>query len=90
VLAAGPLIDAKDLSEALREERLEEPGDAAGQTAAGKGSKQSLKDRVTLLEMQMIRDAMAQTNGDKRRTARMLGLSHQGLLNKLKRYGLEG
>ena len=31
------------------------------------------------------------TNGsDRRRTARILGLSHQGLINKLKRYGLEG
>ena len=32
--------------------------------------------------------AYAQTNGDKGRTAKLLGLSHQGLLNKLKRYGL--
>jgi DNA-binding NtrC family response regulator len=37
----------------------------------------------------MIRDAMDQTDGDKRRAARLLGLSHQGLLNKLKRYHLE-
>ena len=51
--------------------------------------KQSLKDRVTILEIQMIRDAMAQTANDKRRAAKMLGLSHQGLINKLKRYGLE-
>jgi len=57
------------------------------ETSSGK-SKQSLKDRVTVLEIQMIRDAMAQTGNDKRRTAKMLGLSHQGLLNKLKRYGL--
>jgi DNA-binding protein Fis len=31
---------------------------------------------------------MTQTEGDRRRAAKMLGLSHQGLLNKLKRYGL--
>ena len=31
----------------------------------------------------------ANTGGDKRRAAKMLGLSHQGLINKLKRYGLE-
>jgi transcriptional regulator with PAS, ATPase and Fis domain len=48
-----------------------------------------LKDRVTTLEIQMIRGAMTQTNGDKRRMAKLLGLSHQGLLNKLKRYGLQ-
>ena len=53
------------------------------------GEKQSLKDRVTTLEIQMIRDAMSQTDSDRRRAAKMLGLSHQGLINKLKRYGLE-
>jgi transcriptional regulator with PAS, ATPase and Fis domain len=50
--------------------------------------KQSLKDRVTMLEMQMIRDAMQQADDDRRRAAKLLGLSHQGLINKLKRYGL--
>jgi len=53
------------------------------------GEKQSLKGRVTTLEIQMIRDAMTQTDSDRRRAAKVLGLSHQGLINKLKRYGLE-
>jgi transcriptional regulator with PAS, ATPase and Fis domain len=53
------------------------------------GDKQTLKDRVTTLEIQMIRDAMTQTSSDRRRAAKVLGLSHQGLINKLKRYGLE-
>ena len=52
-------------------------------------SKQSLKDRVSMLEMQMIREAMTQAGNDKRRAANLVGLSHQGLINKLKRYGLE-
>jgi DNA-binding NtrC family response regulator len=88
VMAAGRRITFDDLSESLMEERLEplESGPVP-ETSSGK-SKQSLKDRVTVLEIQMIRDAMAQTGNDKRRTAKMLGLSHQGLLNKLKRYGL--
>jgi Nif-specific regulatory protein len=88
VLATSRRIAFDDLSEAVKEERLEplESGPAP-ETSSGK-SKQSLKDRVTVLEIQMIRDAMAQTGNDKRRTAKMLGLSHQGLLNKLKRYGL--
>jgi len=88
VLASGKRITFDDLSEAVKEERLEplESGPVM-ETTSGK-SKQSLKDRVTVLEIQMIRDAMTQTGNDKRRTAKMLGLSHQGLLNKLKRYGL--
>ena len=88
VLTQAKKINFEDLSETVKEERLEPLElDPAPSTATGK-SKQSLKDRVTVLEIQMIRDAMAQTGNDKRRTAKMLGLSHQGLLNKLKRYGL--
>ena len=86
VLATGKQIEVSDLSETLREERLEAT-DTKG--SPEKGDKKSLKDRVTVLEIQMIRDAMAQTDNDRRRAARMLGLSHQGLINKLKRYGLE-
>ena len=53
------------------------------------GGKQSLKTRVEALETQMIRHAMAQTKNEKGRAAKMLGLSLQGLLNKLKRYGIK-
>jgi DNA-binding NtrC family response regulator len=86
VLAAGNEIGLQDLSESIREERLVVP---ESQVKSGTSDERSLKDRVTTLEIQMIRDAMAQTNGDRRRAAKILGLSHQGLLNKLKRYGLE-
>src|SRR5207253_5742795 len=87
VLATGREIQAQDLSEAISEERLALP-ETADSAQAG-GDKQSLKDRVTTLEIQMIRDAMSQTDSDRRRAAKILGLSHQGLINKLKRYGLE-
>lgn len=90
VLTVSKQILLEDLSDSVREERLETVPEAPVEGAAvpaGK-SKALLKDRVSILEMQMIRDAMAQTGNDKRRTAKMLGLSHQGLLNKLKRYGL--
>jgi Nif-specific regulatory protein len=86
VLASGKEIKVEDLSDSILEERL-----AVAEADPGKqnGEKQSLKDRVTVLEIQMIRDAMTQTGTDKRRAAKILGLSHQGLINKLKRYGLE-
>jgi transcriptional regulator with GAF, ATPase, and Fis domain len=89
VMASGKEIAVEDLSEAILEERLEAPAETANapETPAGK-TKQSIKDRVTTLEIQMIQDAMTQTGNDKRRAAKMLGLSLQGLLNKLKRYGL--
>src|SRR6266567_2236917 len=86
VLTIGREIQVEDLSDAIVEERLAVP---EMESAMKSGEKQTLKDRVTTLEIQMIRDAMAQTDSDRRRAAKMLGLSHQGLLNKLKRYGLD-
>src|SRR6267143_1318177 len=86
VLATVKEIEVNDLSDHISEERLEVAG---GSSEGVSGDKQLLKDRVTNLEIQMIRDAMSQTEGDRRRAAKMLGLSHQGLINKLKRYGLE-
>ena len=86
VMTTGSVIQAQDLSETIREEHL--AIDEADQETCG-DDKQSLKSRVTTLEIQMIRDAMAQTDNDRRRAATILGLSYQGLLNKLKRYGME-
>ena len=88
VLTSAKRISFDDLSETIKEERLDPPESGPTPDTPGGKSKSSLKDRVTVLEIQMIRDAMTQTGNDKRRTAKMLGLSHQGLLNKLKRYGL--
>lgn len=88
VLTTGDHISAEDFSDSTREEQLGSSDDEMDSGSAGGDGKQ-MKDRVTILEIQMIRGAMEQTGGDKRRTAKLLGLSHQGLLNKLKRYGLQ-
>jgi two-component system response regulator HupR/HoxA len=89
VLTSSNQIVLEDLSEAVREEELESSPQDSSNSLSSKDLKQKLKDRVTTLEIQMIRGAMTQTDGDKRRMAKLLGLSHQGLLNKLKRYGLQ-
>jgi len=86
VLTTSQRIELSDLSETIREERLIAPEPAPSGPA---DSKPNLKDRVTALEIRMIRDAMTQVGGDRRRAAKVLGLSHQGLISKLKRYGLE-
>ena len=86
VLTTARRIELDDLSDTIREERLVSSESPAGRTADSKSL--FIKNRVTTLEIQMIRDAMTQAGNDKRRAAKMLGLSHQGLLNKLKRYGL--
>jgi DNA-binding NtrC family response regulator len=50
----------------------------------------SLQDEVEELEKQRIRMALAECGNNQVKTARKLGLSRQGLINKLKRYQLAG
>ncbi|MEA2109788.1 MAG: sigma 54-interacting transcriptional regulator [Pseudomonadota bacterium] len=52
-------------------------------------SSSSLPDAVTRLERQMIIDALGQTGGNRSRAARLIGLTRQGLLNKINRYKIE-
>ena len=86
VLSSGKLVEVEDLSESIRNTAFVPP---PGEVQATTTEVRPLKDRVTALEIQMIREAMTQANGDRRRAAKFLGLSHQGLINKVKRYGLE-
>lgn len=48
----------------------------------------NLKRAIEELEREMIAQALAHTAKNQQRAARLLGLSRQGLINKLKRYGL--
>ncbi len=52
-------------------------------------SEASLPQAVGYLEEHLLKRALVQSNWNKSRTARMLGLSRQGLLKKIKRYGIE-
>jgi len=47
-----------------------------------------LKDATEALEREMIGEALAATRNNQMQAARRLGLSRQGLINKIKRYGL--
>jgi Nif-specific regulatory protein len=49
---------------------------------------QSLKKAITDLERQMIQETLTATRNNQQQTARLLGLSRQGLINKLKRYAI--
>jgi len=48
----------------------------------------SLDEQVKALEIRLIQQAMAQYKGNKSQASRMLGISRQGLLKKIERYGL--
>ena len=47
-----------------------------------------LSNAVSYLELNLLEKALIQTNWNKSQTARQLGLSRQGLLKKIKRYGI--
>ncbi len=81
VLTRRRVIGAGDLSEAIRE---------VGRSAAGGAplpDEDGLKERVEALEKRLIREALRDHGGNRTRTAAALGLSRQGLIKKLKRYG---
>lgn len=52
------------------------------------GEASGLHAETRALERRRLREALARTHGNKTRAARALGLSRQGLLKKLRRYGL--
>jgi Nif-specific regulatory protein len=48
-----------------------------------------LKKAVADLELRIIREALHATGNNQQRAAKALGLSRQGLINKMKRYGIK-
>jgi Nif-specific regulatory protein len=49
-----------------------------------------LKHAVADLERRMIEEALAETRNNQQQAAKLLGVSRQGLINKMKRYALGG
>lgn len=63
--------------------------DRRSQSAANKrSSSRSLHAAVEELERKMIREALAECRGNQQKSAQLLGLSRQGLIKKIKRYGI--
>jgi DNA-binding NtrC family response regulator len=64
------------------------PADLGLRAAPSAPDGETLQGQVEALERRSIRAALAAEGGNRSRTARRLGLSRQGLLNKIDRYGL--
>jgi len=62
--------------------------DPAPHIAVRQAKGQSLKSAIEDLERHMIADALEGTRQNQQQAARLLGLSRQGLINKMKRYAL--
>lgn len=48
----------------------------------------TLKEAVEDLEIRMVEEALEKTKGNRSTSAKLLGLSRQGLINKIRKYGL--
>jgi len=67
---------------------LEHWPEAPALRAAGGSPAAGLHAETRALEERRLREALRRTRGNKSQAARVLGLSRQGLLKKLRRYGL--
>ncbi|HEX3747331.1 MAG TPA: sigma 54-interacting transcriptional regulator [Bryobacteraceae bacterium] len=80
-IARHDLITEEDLLDGVPTSRYQGAGPR-------KASPQSLKAAVAQLEKQMILEALQSTRNNQQQSAKTLGLSRQGLINKMKRYAI--
>ncbi|MBW2468572.1 MAG: sigma-54-dependent Fis family transcriptional regulator, partial [Deltaproteobacteria bacterium] len=67
-------------------ERIKTSADISGVSGAGATS---LKEATARVERQMVVDALRKSGGNRSQAARELGLTRQGLLNKITRYAID-
>lgn len=82
----GEIIQPEKCSNQLRSFRA---GELSGTAEGSDGSAGSLPDAIRKLEITLIKKAMAETKGNKSQAARILKITRQGLLKKMKRYNLD-
>lgn len=87
IFAQGPVLGADLISRAILQAPPGESGADRSADVALTGAG-SLKDRVELVEMRILRETLARLRWNKSRAAAELGLSRVGLRAKLDRYGI--
>lgn len=92
ILAERDVIEEGDLSEHLRSTDINRSLVSSNVTSqsqsASTEANPSLKNMIEELEVQMIEDVLRKTGGNKQKASEILGLTRQGLIKKIKRYGL--
>ena len=75
-----------EITEAYLSDRIKQFADYGGPSGAVSATIQQATARM---ERKMVKDALRQSGGNRSQAARMLGLTRQGLLNKIRRYEIE-
>jgi Nif-specific regulatory protein len=78
--------DDIEITEDYISERIRASADADAPRKTGAAT---LKEATAQVERQMVVDALRKTNGNRSQAARDLGLTRQGLLNKIARYAIK-
>ncbi|HEX3037245.1 MAG TPA: sigma 54-interacting transcriptional regulator [Thermodesulfobacteriota bacterium] len=87
IMADGDVIRESDLSDHIRGASKNSRGVLQYATAEI-DSTQSLRETVEEIEIRMIKDALQESRGNKQKASEILGITRQGLIKKMKRYGL--
>jgi transcriptional regulator with PAS, ATPase and Fis domain len=86
LVALPPEGESVELSNCSAEVRA----DAAGGESPRHPDGSTLPARVETLEIELIRESLRQTGGNRARAAALLGITRQGLHKKMKRYAVDG
>jgi Nif-specific regulatory protein len=78
--------DDGEITEAYLSERIRQSADYDGPSGVPPATIQEATARV---ERKMVKDALRKSGGNRSQAARLLGLTRQGLLNKIRRYEIK-
>jgi Nif-specific regulatory protein len=78
--------DDGEITGAHLSERIKQFADYDGPSAAGPAT---IKEATARMECKLVKDALRKSGGNRSQAARMLGLTRQGLLNKIRRYEID-
>jgi transcriptional regulator with GAF, ATPase, and Fis domain len=78
--------DDREIKAEYISERMKAPGRHASPAT---GTQVTLQEATAQLERQMVVKALRKTDGNRSQAARILGLTRQGLLNKIGRYNIK-
>lgn len=84
VMNSGPIIFSEDLPPQIRQ-----PVRNAGEAKTAPVGERNLKEEIKRVEKRIIMEVLEQQEGNRTRTALMLGISRRALMYKLQEYGID-